>query len=75
MTDKETEEFQNGTLKVIAEVSDMLKRVQTPQKYIPCCELSEVLSKSLERLNIYYRYVQLDYIIQKALKEGEDNGT
>lgn len=66
MTDKETEEFQNDTLKVISELSDMIKRVQTHHQYIPCCELSEVLTKSLERLNIYYRYVQLDYTIEKA---------
>lgn len=71
MTYKELEEFQDSTLKHIAAVSDMLKRLQISNQYIPCSDLCELLHTSLQKLNIYYRYVQLDYIIEKTKKRDD----
>ena len=68
MTVKETEEFQDNTLKLIGDTIEMIKRLQTPHSYIPCEELIDLLHETKYKLDVYYRYVQIDYCIEKAIK-------
>lgn len=73
MTDKELEEFQQSTFEHIVDLIDMIKRVDSHQKIIPQSELSELLHTSKQKLDIYYRYVQIDIAIEHARRYN--NGT
>lgn len=73
MTDKELEEFQQSTFEHIGDLMIMIKKLQTPHQYIPCSELCELLHTSQQKLELYYRYVQIEIAIEHARRGN--NGT
>lgn len=73
MTNEELIEFQESTFKHICDLIDMIKRVDSHQQIIPQRELSELLHTSKYKLDIYFRYVQIDIAIEHA--RSGNNGT
>lgn len=65
MTLDDVKNFQDDTYELIGDNNEMIRRLQTPHQYIETKDIIDLLQHNLKQLHIYYRYMQIDYIIEK----------
>lgn len=68
MTLDDVKNFQDDTYELLVDNNEMIRRLQTPNQYINTKDITDLLQHNLKQLNIYYRYMQIDYIIEKRKK-------
>lgn len=71
MTLDDVKNFQDDTYELLGDNNEMIRRLQTPNQYINTKDITDLLQHNLKQLNIYYRYMQIDYIIEKE-RSGND---
>lgn len=73
MTLDDVKNFQDDTFELLADNNEMIRRLQTPYQYIDTKDITDLLQHNLKQLNIYYRYLQIDLLIEKA--RSDEDGT